>query len=164
MLPETVNGNRISSLENVGPIAVTLITYVLLACREELAFRGYPLRRLYSSFGLWGSQAIVAVAFALEHVAGGSTWMNAILGAAVGSLLFGMAAIATRGLAVPIGLHAAWNFGDWMHGGKASGGLWRPIGPENYQARADIVAMGGYVAVMVASTATCWWLNRRREI
>ena len=164
MLPETVNGNRISSLENVGPIAVTLITYVLLACREELAFRGYPLRRLYSSFGLWGSQAIVAVAFALEHVAGGSTWMNAILGAGVGSLLFGMAAIATRGLAVPIGLHAAWNFGDWMHGGKASGGLWRPIGPENYQARADIVAMGGYVAVMVASTATCWWLNRRREI
>jgi membrane protease YdiL (CAAX protease family) len=146
-----------------GTIAVTLVTYVLLACREELAFRGYPLRRLYSLIGLWGSQLTVALVFAAEHVAGGSTWMGAIFGAGVGSLLFGMAAIATRGLAVPIGLHAAWNFGDWMHGGKGAGGLWHPIVLENYRNRADEAAWAGYLVVMLLATLTFWWTIERNE-
>jgi membrane protease YdiL (CAAX protease family) len=38
-----------------------------------------------------------------------------------------MAAIASRGLAVPIGLHAAWNIGDWTIGGKGSVGLWKTV-------------------------------------
>jgi membrane protease YdiL (CAAX protease family) len=145
-----------------GAIAATLLTFVLLACREELAFRGYPLRRLYSLIGLWGSQLIVALVFAAEHVAGGSTWMQAILGAGVGSLLFGMAAITTRGLAVPIGLHAAWNFGDWMHSGKGAGGLWHPIILEDYRNRADQSAWAGYVVVMLLATLIFWWLLRRQ--
>jgi len=33
-----------------------------------------------------------------------------------------MAALATKGLALPIGLHAAWNIGDWARGGKGTGG------------------------------------------
>src|SRR5487761_1452342 len=79
--------------------AVTpLLIYLVLACREELAFHGYPLRSLDQSIGLWGAQFIVAVVFALEHMAGGMTWVHAFLGAAVGSLLFGMASLATRGL------------------------------------------------------------------
>jgi uncharacterized protein len=141
-------------------IALTLVTYVLLACREELAFHGYPLRRLYSLIGLLGSQVIVALVFAAEHVGGGSTWMQAIVGAGVGSLLYGMAAITTRGLAVPIGLHAAWNLGDWMHGGKGAGGLWNPIIVENYRNRADQAAWAGYVIVMLLATFTFWWFRR----
>lgn len=149
--------------EGVGflDIATSLITYLLLSCREELAFHGYPLRRLTPLFGLWISQFIVALVFGLEHVAGGSTWVQALLGASVGSLLFGMASIATRGLAVPIGLHAAWNFGDWMHGGKDSSGLWRPVGVEGLRERADLAAMIGYVVVIVSATLALWWLNRR---
>ena len=136
-------------------IATTLVIYFLLSCREELAFHGYPLRRLNSTFGLWIAQLIVAVVFALEHVAGGSTWGQAFLGAGVGSLLFGMAAIATGGVALPIGLHAAWNFGDWMRGGKPSVGLWHPVG------RADVTGMVGYVVVMLAATLAFWWFYRR---
>lgn len=146
-----------------GTIALLLVTYVLLACREELAFHGYTLRRLYSSIGLWGAQLIVAIVFALEHAAAGSTWTQAILGAGVGSLLFGMAAITTRGLAVPIGLHAAWNFGDWMHGGKGAGGVWHPIVFESYRDRADQAAMAGYVIIMVVATLIFWRLLRRQR-
>src|SRR5205814_5127242 len=80
----------------------------------------------------------------LEHVAGGSTWLHAFFGAGVGSLLFGMAALATRGLALPIGLHAAWNFGDWVHGGKDSIGLWHPIVADGFRHRADSAAMVCY--------------------
>jgi membrane protease YdiL (CAAX protease family) len=76
---------------------------------------------------LWMAQMIVAMAFIFYHVALGWPWANAILGTGAGSLLFGMAAIASRGLAVPIGLHAAWNFVDWAMGGKGSDGLWKPV-------------------------------------
>jgi membrane protease YdiL (CAAX protease family) len=142
-----------------GTIAMMLVTYILLACREELAFHGYPLRRLYSLTGLWSSQLIVALVFAAEHVGGGSTWMQAIGGAGVGSLLYGMAAITTRGLAVPIGLHAAWNLGDWMHGGKGAGGLWNPVILETYQHRADEAAWLGYVIVVLVATLAFWWFR-----
>ena len=142
-------------------IAASLIVYVLLACREELAFHGYPLRRLNSLFGLWASQLTIALVFAAEHVAGGMTWGQALLGAGVGSLLFGMASIATEGLAVPIGLHAAWNFGDWMHGGKNSGGVWHPVGMDAHPDLANRAATIGYVAVMLSATLAFWWLHGR---
>jgi len=118
-----------------------------LAVREELAFHGYPLQRLKSIFGIWGAQLIVAFVFAFEHVLGGSTWQLALLGAGVGSLLFGMAAIATRGLAMPIGLHAAWNIGDWIRGGKGSVGFWKPIVEDDFKECAAIVKNNFVTAV-----------------
>ncbi len=131
----------------LAPVGTALLTYVALASREEFAFRGYPLRRLDSCFGMWSAQIVVAVVFALEHVAGGSTWVNAMLGAFVGSLLFGMAALAMRGLAVPIGLHAAWNFGQWTLGEKEASGLWRPVVEEGYKQHVDRMGMLGYLVV-----------------
>jgi len=87
------------------------VTYVLLAAREELSFRGYPLRRLLQRFGYWPAQFVIALLFGLEHKIAGWTWTQAFAGAAAGSLLFGAASIASQGLAIPIGMHAAWNFG-----------------------------------------------------
>jgi membrane protease YdiL (CAAX protease family) len=133
--------------------AIALIGYLALSCREEMAFHGYPLRRLQSRFGIWPAQLMVAIAFALEHKVGGWFWADAILGAGVGSLLFGMAAIASRGLAVPIGLHAAWNFGQWALGMKGSPGMWKSEGPG-----------GGkliYVAVFGTATLAIALWNRR---
>jgi membrane protease YdiL (CAAX protease family) len=158
---------RVPGVGSAGTM-VTLLTYVVLSCREELGFRGYPLRRLERSFGLWGAQIIVALLFAGEHMAGGWPWDRALLGAGVGSLLFGMASIATRGLAVPIGLHTAWNFGDWMLGGKGSRGLWVMVVPEGQQGRAEVVRTIGYLAVMGSATLAFWiWhrgTNRTRSI
>ena len=96
------------------------IAYLCLAAREELAFHGYPLRRLQQMYGVGAAQLLIAAVFALEHLAGGWSYQQALWGAFVGSLLFGMASIATRGLAVPIGVHAAWNFGDWLRGNRAA--------------------------------------------
>lgn len=129
------------------PVGIALLAYVALASREELAFRGYPLRRLNDCFGIWSAQFVVALVFALEHVAGGSTWASAFLGAFVGSLLFGMAALAMRGLAVPIGLHAAWNFGQWTLGEKETSGLWRPVVEQGYKQHVDHMGMLGYLLV-----------------
>jgi len=140
-----------------GPLMVMLLGYVALACREELAFRGYTLRRLESAFGGWVALLVVGIAFALEHRAGGYSWTNALLGAFAGSLLFGMAALATRGLAVPIGLHAAWNFGDWLTGGKDAVGIWRLVIKPGYEGHVAHVAMASYLVVFGLATIGFWW-------
>jgi membrane protease YdiL (CAAX protease family) len=137
--------------------AIVLIGYLALSCREELAFHGYPLRRLQSRFGVWPAQLMVAAAFAIEHRVGGWPWADAFLGAGVGSLLFGMAAIASRGVAVPIGLHAAWNFGQWALGLRSSPGIWKSIVPE----RNHFVGMMIYVAVFGTATIAIALWNRR---
>jgi len=145
-----------------GSIALTVLAYLSLACREELAFRGYPLRRLHQRFGLWTAQFIVAFVFALEHKLSGETWVDAFLGAGVGSLVFGMAAIATQGLAVPIGLHAAWNLGHWALGLKGTPGLWRSVIDERHQQSAARTAIFLYDIVML-SAAFAFWLWHRRS-
>jgi membrane protease YdiL (CAAX protease family) len=137
-------------------IVTTLLTHIALSCREELGFRGYPLQRLKDFLGVWGAQIIVALAFGAEHMAGGWPVSRALLGASVGSLLFGMAAIATRGLALPIGLHAAWNFGDWILGGKGPGGVWSVVVDEGQQRSAQITGTIAYLAVMGSATFVFW--------
>lgn len=137
------------------------LTFLLLSLREELAFRGYPLRKLASDLNPWAAQLIVAVLFAIEHAIGGATWTNAILGAGMGSLVFGMAALATRGLALPIGLHAAWNIGDWARGGKAEAGYWRSVVEPGSEQMANIIGMSSYVAVMALAFLALWAWQRR---
>ena len=140
--------------------ALVLLGYVFLSAREELAFHGYPLRRLQNSFGVWTAQAMVAAAFALEHIAGGWTYGQAFWGAAIGSLLFGMASIATQGLAVPIGIHAAWNVGDWARGNRAEVGLWRPEIETGFEGTASWTGTWCYVAVMALATLGFWCWHR----
>ncbi len=152
-----------SDVTGYTSIISALAAYLLLACREELAFRGYPLRRLDRAFGLWTAQLMVATVFALEHRAGGYSWTNALFGAFVGSLLFGMAALATRGLALPIGLHAAWNFGQWIVGDKEMPGLWKPVLAGGPTAQADHAAMTAYVVVFAVATMA-FWLYRRTSL
>ncbi len=100
---------RLEPVEAVPYTALitTLLLYLVLAAREELAFRGYPLRSLAYALGPWKAQLIIAMIFAFEHAAGGYTWAQAFLGAGVGAVLFGLAALKTNGIAFPIGLHAA---------------------------------------------------------
>lgn len=140
---------------------IALLAYLALACREELAFHGYPLRRLQHPLGVWGAQLFVAVVFALEHRLGGYDWPHAILGSGVGSLLFGMAAIATRGLAVPIGVHAAWNFGQWMLGLRGHPAVWEAVGRGSRSARDEFAMMAIYVVLMAAATLGFWMWYRR---
>ena len=144
-------------------VLVSLATYLVLACREELAFRGYPLRLLNRLFGLWFAQIFVAVVFSAEHKLGGLSGMSALIGAAVGSLLFGMASLTTRGLAVPIGVHAAWNFGQWALGLRGGSALWRPVVREGFQESVDFTGTIIYLLVFGSATLAFWLWRRRRQ-
>jgi uncharacterized protein len=125
-----------------------LTLYILVAIREELAFRGYPLFNLNHRFGLWTAQIIIVIIFSLEHEAGGMTWFQAFLGAGTGALLFGFAAIKTNGIALPVGLHAAWNFGQWCFGFKKETGLLRGIAEKGFENVVERNAWISYLIIM----------------
>jgi membrane protease YdiL (CAAX protease family) len=151
-------------LPRLSACAVTIVVYLVLASREELGFHGYPLKRLNDHFGLWQAQLIVALVFAAEHKLGGFSWADALLSAGIASLLFGIAAIATKGLGVPIGLHAAWNFGQWAFGMRGSPGFLKAVVPQNGEGAAHQAGTLTSVAIMSSATAAIWLWHRRRLV
>ena len=151
-----------STAGHFAAIPVTLLTYLLLSCREELAFHGYPLRQLNHLFGPYAALLGIGLIFAVEHVIGGYSWVNALLGSAMGSVLFGMSALATRGLAVPIGLHAGWNFGQWVIGEKETPGLWTVVTEDRFRESAQRVGMIGYLILVGLTTFAFWrWYQQK---
>lgn len=103
----------IRGIASLGTMGILGGTFLALACMEELGFRGYALRTLVRTMGLWRAQIIVAVAFGLSHVAFGWSWINILVGVIPFALLFGIVATSSRGLAMPIGVHAGVNFAQW---------------------------------------------------
>jgi membrane protease YdiL (CAAX protease family) len=138
--------------------------YILVAVREELAFRGYPLFSLNYSYGLWTSQLIIFIIFSLEHIAGGMTWGQALLGAGTGALLFGFAALKTNGIALPIGLHAAWNFGQWCLGFKKETGLFHGIAEKGFENVVDRNAWISYLLIMTVTIVAFYFYHPKKTL
>ena len=118
------------------------------AATEELLFRGFVFRRLLDGLGTWPAQLIIAALFLLTHSDAlrglGPLAFLAGTNIFLASILFGLAYLRTRSLAMPLGLHLAANvaqgpllgFGvsgnegarllipvpsgapDWLYGGK----------------------------------------------
>lgn len=134
----------------IDVIVSNFLLFLLIACREEIAFRGYPLRSLAYAVGPIGAQLIIGFIFSLEHIAGGMTLLNAFIGSGIGAILFGLAALRTRGLALSTGLHLAWNFGQWVIGFKGSPGIWKAIVEKGQEAHVEMIGLICYVAVMTS--------------
>ena len=147
----------------IGQVLASVALFVLLASYEEIGFRGYPLARLLPSFGIWPTLLVIAPVFALYHIGMGWALVQALVGTGIGSLLFGMAAIAgKRGLALPIGVHAGWNFTTWC---LTSGtGPWRMTFPSYLSHRVQTVGMIMYVICMLVGTALLWCWTRGRAV
>jgi hypothetical protein len=149
------------SRASLGLILLAFAGYGTLALREELAFRGYPLRRLNDVWGMWPSLVIVTIIFTLEHAAGGWSWSRTLLGPPAGAVLFGMAALATRGLAMPLGIHAAFNFAQWLMGQKETPGPFRLIVDAGYTDPAETLGYAAYVAATLVAASAFWFWHRR---
>jgi membrane protease YdiL (CAAX protease family) len=135
---------------SIYTMAFYISLYLLVAVREELAFRGFPLFSLHHRIGPWSAQIIILIIFSLEHIAGGMTWFQAFLGAGTGALLFGIAALKTNGIALPIGLHFAWNFGQWCLGFKKETGLLQGIAERGFE---NVVERNGWISYLLIMTA-----------
>ena len=147
----------------MAEIFLPLLLYILVGSREELVFRSYSLRSLSYSLTPFLALVIMTTIFILEHVASGMTWQNGILGAGTGAILFGLAALKTKGLALPLGLHIAWNFGQWSLGFKGRPGIWEVIVEKGYEAHVQNIGMGAYLFVMgLAITGVCIFYRKEK--
>jgi hypothetical protein len=88
--------------------------FVAVAVAEELMFRGFVFQRLIDGLGAWPAQVIVAAFFTLTHSSAlqdaGDLAPMATLNIFFASIMFGLAFVRTRSLAMPIGIHFAANF------------------------------------------------------
>ncbi|KMQ58883.1 hypothetical protein ACM40_18105 [Chryseobacterium sp. BLS98] len=137
---------------NWGTIVFSLFFYLLIAVREELVFRSYLLRTLDHKFKATFALSVMIILFILEHIVSGMSWKMAIVGSGLGGLLFGVAALKTKGIALPIGLHTAWNFGQWMTGFKNQSGIWNAVVDKGYEIQTENVGLAAFVLLMVSTT------------
>ncbi len=136
---------------NWGTIVFSLFFYLLIAVREELVFRSYLLRTLDNKFKATFALSVMIILFILEHIVSGMSWKMAIVGSGLGGLLFGVAALKTKGIALPIGLHTAWNFGQWMTGFKNQSGIWNAVVDKGYEIQTENIGLAAFVLVMVSA-------------
>jgi membrane protease YdiL (CAAX protease family) len=100
--------------EGISVLSSSLLLFAGVATAEELLFRGFVFQRLISGLGQWTAQLIIAAYFLLTHLNNpgmtGSVKMMASINIFLASILFGLAFIRTRSLAMPLGLHFMANF------------------------------------------------------
>ncbi|MHA4846012.1 CPBP family intramembrane glutamic endopeptidase [Flavitalea antarctica] len=99
--------------------AIGYLAIVPLALMEELAFRSYPFIRLNERLNFRMIQLVVALAFAAYHMIGGQDIMSSLLGPGVWAYVFGLAAIRSGGIAMPLGIHVAANASQALAGMKS---------------------------------------------
>jgi len=91
-----------------------LLLFASVAVAEELLFRGFIFQRFIGAFGPWIAQLIIAGLFLLTHINNpgmtGAVKVLASFNIFIASILFGIAYIKTKRLALPIGLHLMANF------------------------------------------------------
>ncbi len=105
----THTGVELNPQANMLRFLWATIALLPLAFMEELGFRAYPLRLLQDTTGIRLAIFITSVLFALYHIANGWTVRSSFYGPAVWGLLFGIAAVYSKGIALPTGIHYAAN-------------------------------------------------------
>ncbi|KAA9132534.1 CPBP family intramembrane metalloprotease [Marinihelvus fidelis] len=156
---------RFEVVPGVGAMVVIIFfaRFLATSCMEEIGFRGYALQRLEEGMGTWWAVIVTAVVFGLSHLLYGWSLQTILLGVIPGGLLWGMSAVATRGIAMPIGLHAAWNFAGWSAGNRSEAGLLSMVIDDDALARTQMVGTISYLVIFVSLTMVFWIVHRRRS-
>jgi uncharacterized protein len=90
-------------------LLLNLVTLAVAALAEEVAFRGYPYRRLIEGIGPVAATIGVSLLFGIGHAFNpGATWTSVLVTMLAG-LLLSVAWLRTHGLWLGWGLHFAWN-------------------------------------------------------
>ena len=97
--------NSISAMDFMTSLSIMLSVVIA----EELLFRGFIFQRLIESFGNWPAQLLMGALFLLTHLGNpgmsGAIKIFASINFFIASILFGIAYIKTRSLAMPFGIH-----------------------------------------------------------
>lgn len=113
MLTIIINFSSIEMIYNQNANLPTILFWLLaffpLAFMEEIIFRGYAFSKIYKNIGIWPAQILMAILFAWYHDFTGVTLLNQLLGPGTWALIYGVAVVKSKGIALPTGLHMAIN-------------------------------------------------------
>ncbi len=164
-----------------GVIWLPALAYICVGIQEELAARGYLLRNLAEGLNfkplgprraLLAAYLLSSLIFGFLHAANPNATLLSSLLVACAGLFLGLGFILTGELAIPIGLHIAWNFfqgnvfgfpvsgtsaGPSVIAIRQAGPVWATggaFGPE-----AGVIGLG---AVLLGCLLTLAWLRLRR--
>lgn len=148
----------------IGTISLALIP---LAVMEEIAFRSYPLIKLDKAYGVWPTQLIIALAFGIYHVFNGWGFYLSFTGPFVWAFVFGLAALWSKGIAMPTGIHLALNIMQNIGGFKNNDTAIFQLVSRGVETKESIalqsnVGLGLHVVVLVISLAATHWYNKRQ--
>ena len=145
-----------------------LVTFPLipLAFMEELAFRAYPLQILKDRVGIRPSIIITSILFAAYHIVNGWSIASVVLGPAVWGLVFGLAAVYSKGIAMPTGIHYAVNLTTSALGAKdTAASIWtvKQVNTPAAEYQGTDWAMILSSLVLLIFAVTCLELYMRRK-
>jgi len=90
-------------------LLLNLATFAIATLAEEVAFRGFPYRRLIAAIGPVAATIAMSLFFGLLHAFNSSATRASVLITMLAGLLFSVAWLRTHGLWLGWGLHFAWN-------------------------------------------------------
>lgn len=98
------------------------LAFILVALKEEFSLRGYALFTLTTGIGFWPAAIISSAYFGYGHLGNsGENWFGAFQAGAFGMLAC-LLLRRTGNLWLPIGFHAAWDWGQtYLYGVPDSG-------------------------------------------
>ncbi len=103
-----LTGDWMRWLALAPPLAAGL---VVAALTEELAFRGYPLRRLADAIGPWAAMILLAVPFGLLHLKNPNATVFSTVNVVLAGVWLSFAFFSYGGMGYAWGLHFGWNAG-----------------------------------------------------
>lgn len=92
-----------------GILGIDLVTLLVAALAEEVAFRGYPFQRLIEAIGPVMATLVFSALYAAVHLGNPDSTMASTVVTVLAGWLFAIAYLRTRALWLPWGLHFAWN-------------------------------------------------------
>ncbi len=99
------------------------IAFLLAGLFEEFLCRGYAQYTLASGIGFWPAAFVMSGMFAFGHYFNANETAVGVLSTGLFGLLFCLFLRRTGNLWVPVGFHAAWNWGQTLYGVSDSGML-----------------------------------------
>jgi hypothetical protein len=169
------------ALPGVGPLAATVLWlafFVGVGALEEVLIRGYLLvntaegltRVLSARRAVVGAVLATALLFGVLHAANPGGTALGVLSISLAGVVFGAAYALTDRLALPVGVHVAWNFTVGPVFGLPVSGLTTSSALLGVQPRGPAVLTGGsfgpegglvmLVALAVGVALLAWWIRR----
>ena len=120
------NGTSFENLpvnEIIIKIVLAALTFFLVGWGEELIMRGYLLVNIRDGINLFWAVCFSSVIFAFAHGINPGFSFSALVGLFLAGLFFAFAALRSKGLWLPIGIHIGWNFFEGTFFGFSVSGM-----------------------------------------